>query len=125
MMVIETSKDLNRGDVAWKMVPSGSTALPEDFTSELHEELACDFKRLCYFGIYGAPLRTLKDVATYHGVAVALDMDNVVFVSASDHIEYIEAMEHDIAVRMPPKRRYTVELEIKNIRKAQPIVIEP
>jgi hypothetical protein len=125
MMAIETSKDLKRSEVAWRMVPSGSTALLEDFTSELQQESACDFRRLCYFGICGTPLRVSKDVATYHGLSIGWDLSNVVFMSASDHIEYVEAMEHDIVVKMPPKRRYNVELEIKNIRKAQPIVIEP
>lgn len=36
-----------------------------------------------------------------------------------------EMMEYDVVVRMPPKRRYTVELEVKSIRKAEPRIVEP
>lgn len=34
-------------------------------------------------------------------------------------------VEHDITVRMPPKRRYTVKLKITSIRKATPNIAEP
>jgi len=34
-------------------------------------------------------------------------------------------VEHDIVLRMPPKRRYTVKLKITSIRKATPRFIEP
>ncbi|MFB3766237.1 MAG: hypothetical protein ACE14P_13460 [Methanotrichaceae archaeon] len=36
-----------------------------------------------------------------------------------------EVQEYDIAVRIPPKRRYSVELDIKRIRKAEPNIVEP
>ena len=36
-----------------------------------------------------------------------------------------EMLEYDIVVRMPPRRRYTIELEIKGIRKAEPKIVEP
>ncbi len=34
-------------------------------------------------------------------------------------------VEHDIILRMPPKRRYTIKLKITAIRKATPRFIEP
>lgn len=37
----------------------------------------------------------------------------------------LEMVEHDFIVRMPPKRRYTIELEVTNIRKGKPRFIEP
>jgi hypothetical protein len=36
-----------------------------------------------------------------------------------------EMLEHDFIVRMPPRRRYTIELEIKSIKKAEPKIVEP
>jgi len=36
-----------------------------------------------------------------------------------------EMIEHDIVVRMPPKRQYIVELKIKSIEKAIPKIFEP
>ena len=32
----------------------------------------------------------------------------------------MEMIEHDFVVRMPPKKKYTIELEVKNIRKGEP-----
>jgi len=48
--------------------------------------------------------------------------------SKKAHVEEIfnEAVqEYDIAVRIPPERRYSVELDVKRIRKAEPKIVEP
>lgn len=34
-------------------------------------------------------------------------------------------IEHDVFVRMPPKRRYLVEVDVKRIRKAEPNIVVP
>jgi len=34
-------------------------------------------------------------------------------------------VECNIAVYMPPKKRYSIELDIKSIKKAKPKVVEP
>lgn len=36
-----------------------------------------------------------------------------------------EILEHDVIVRMSPKRKYTLEVEVKNIKKAALKVVEP
>lgn len=36
-----------------------------------------------------------------------------------------ETIEYDITVRMPPRKRYTIELEVTSIKKAEPRVVEP
>jgi len=36
-----------------------------------------------------------------------------------------EMLEHDFIVRMPPRKRYTIELEVKSIKKAKPRIVEP
>lgn len=36
-----------------------------------------------------------------------------------------EMLEYDIVVRMLPKRKYTIELEVKSIKKAEPKIVEP
>ena len=35
-----------------------------------------------------------------------------------------EMLEHDIIVRMPALKRYTIELEIKSIKKAEPKILK-
>ncbi len=35
-----------------------------------------------------------------------------------------EMLEHDFVVRMPPRRRYAIELEVKSIKKAEPRFVE-
>jgi hypothetical protein len=37
---------------------------------------------------------------------------------------FLEMVEHDYIVKMPPKRRYTIELDIKNIRRGEPGIFE-
>lgn len=36
-----------------------------------------------------------------------------------------ETLEYDLIVQMPPKNRYSIELEVKSIRKAELIIVEP
>jgi hypothetical protein len=36
-----------------------------------------------------------------------------------------DMIEHDIVVRMPPKRRYLVEVDVTDIRKAKPKIVVP
>lgn len=36
-----------------------------------------------------------------------------------------ETLEYDLIVQMPPRNRYSIELEVKSIRKAEPIIVEP
>lgn len=36
-----------------------------------------------------------------------------------------EILEYDIVVRIPPRKRYTIELEVKGIKKAEPKIVEP
>jgi len=35
-----------------------------------------------------------------------------------------EVVEYDIAVHIPPKKRYTINLEVREIRKAEPKIVE-
>lgn len=36
-----------------------------------------------------------------------------------------DMLEYDIVVKMPPKNKYSIELEVKNIKKATPKIVEP
>jgi hypothetical protein len=36
-----------------------------------------------------------------------------------------EILEYDIVVCMSPRKSYTIELEVKSIRKAEPKIVEP
>jgi len=33
--------------------------------------------------------------------------------------------EHNIVIHIPPKKRYTIEMDVKSIKKGEPIIIEP
>ena len=45
------------------------------------------------------------------------------YISEEDIV--MEMVEHDFIVRMPPKKRYIVELEVKDVRKGEPRIVEP
>jgi hypothetical protein len=36
-----------------------------------------------------------------------------------------EMLEHDVVLRMPPKRQYTIQLEVKRVIRAEPKIVEP
>jgi len=36
-----------------------------------------------------------------------------------------ETLEYNVIVQMAPRKRYTIELEVKSIKKAEPIIVEP
>lgn len=64
------------------------------------------------------------------GETSALPPSEIKKRSASEkaHVEKIfneEVLKYDIAVSIPPKRRYSVELDVKRIRKAEPKIVEP
>ncbi len=42
-----------------------------------------------------------------------------------EDVFYEEILEYDVVVCMPPKKRYTVEINIQTIRKGEPKIIEP
>jgi hypothetical protein len=60
---------------------------------------------------------------TSHFVSMAPVLENETY----KYIEAIseEMIEHDIFVKMPPKRRRTVTFKIKSIRKAKPRIVIP
>jgi len=43
----------------------------------------------------------------------------------SERASLEEGVEQDVIVRLPPKRCYSVELEIESIKKAEPKLAEP
>lgn len=45
------------------------------------------------------------------------------YISEEDIV--MEMVGHDFIVRMPPKKRYIVELEVKDVRKGEPRIVEP
>ncbi len=36
-----------------------------------------------------------------------------------------EMLEYDVVVRVPPRKKYTIELKVKSIKKAEPRIVEP
>lgn len=42
-----------------------------------------------------------------------------------NNVSFEEMIEHDIIVRMPPKKRYTINLQVVSIKRAQPKIVEP
>lgn len=39
--------------------------------------------------------------------------------------EIEEVEEFDVVIRIPPKRRYTIEVEVKSIKRAEPRITHP
>jgi hypothetical protein len=42
-----------------------------------------------------------------------------------EELDIEDTIEHDVFVRMPPKRRYLVKVDVKRIRKAEPNIVVP
>jgi hypothetical protein len=43
----------------------------------------------------------------------------------ADEINLKDSIEYDVVVRMPPKKRYFVEIDVREITKAKPKVVLP
>ncbi|MCK4245078.1 MAG: hypothetical protein KAX20_05580 [Candidatus Omnitrophica bacterium] len=50
-------------------------------------------------------------------------IEEIVDISEEDIVT--EMLEHDFIVRMPPRKRYTVEMKVENIRRGEPRIVEP
>lgn len=48
-----------------------------------------------------------------------------IFGHMSEEDIVMEMVEHDFIVRMPPKKRYTIQVEVKNIKKGELRIVEP
>jgi hypothetical protein len=84
-----------------------------------------DFLMHNYFtrkSIYPAGIYFSYDIAS-----LARDMSINFRNETFGEIETIpeEMLEHDIFIKMPPKRRRTVKFKIKSIRKAKPRIVIP
>jgi len=44
--------------------------------------------------------------------------------AAPEEVFSMEMLEHDIVVQIPAKRRYRLEIEVKNIRKGRPVPVD-
>ncbi|MBI4848298.1 MAG: hypothetical protein HY808_06960 [Nitrospirae bacterium] len=71
--------------------------------------------------LYGGEFSWLE--TTSHPVTVSIFFKNETYKSAGVIPE--EMLEHDIFVKMPPKRRRTVKFKIRSIRKAKPRIVIP
>jgi hypothetical protein len=40
-------------------------------------------------------------------------------------VEYEQIVEHDVIAQLSPKEKYTITLEIRSVRKAEPKIVEP
>lgn len=62
------------------------------------------------------------DIASYSTATPSL-IENETY---KDRITIAEEMiEHDIYVKMPPKKRYSIKAKITSIRKAEPSIVTP
>lgn len=72
--------------------------------------------------VYPGGIWSSYDVAS-HSEPSALISDNETYKNKEIFTD--EMIEHDIYVKMPPKRRRTVQFKIQHIRKAKPRIVIP
>lgn len=57
--------------------------------------------------------------------SLVLKSENSSIGKTFEEQNFEEILEYDVIVRIPPRKRYTIDLHIKEIRKAEPIIVEP
>jgi hypothetical protein len=57
--------------------------------------------------------------------SLVLKSENSSMGKTFEERNFEEILEYDVIVRIPPRKRYTIDLHIKEIRKAEPIIVEP
>ncbi|MCD6231460.1 hypothetical protein J7K28_02350 [Candidatus Aerophobetes bacterium] len=107
-------------------------------TSSRIEEIDKEEERDCLLSMW-AKRRQLKDSIFYRSLFPLLEID---LSSVQPHFEinnetssmqevtektFLEELmlEYNVVVRIPPKRRYTIQMKIENRRRGVPKIVEP
>lgn len=107
-------------------------------TSSRIEEIDKEEERDCLLSMW-TKRRQLKDSISYHSLFPLLEID---LSSVQPHFEiknetsftqevtektFLEELmlEYNVVVRIPPKRRYTIQMKIENRRRGVPKIVEP
>lgn len=64
------------------------------------------------------------DLSSVHPYFEPMTMTSLVEESCEE-IAPEETLEYDTIVRMPPRKRYIIDLEVKSIKKAEPRIVAP
>lgn len=103
---------------------SPSTSM-EDEMSEVFEYIMSNLAKISFRKKFYPNLVPLLRI-DWSTVCPNFEIKNETFVSETfEDTFYEEIVEHDVVVCMPPKKRYTVEINIKTIRKGEPKIVEP
>lgn len=123
-----TSQDLTTKDYPISYAFTGSSRREETDISEILDRLFFVLTRQELFRqpfFYRSLLPSFEiDLSSVHPLFEPLTRTS----SIEEFYEEIlpeEILEYDVVVRMPPRKKYTIELEVKSIRKAEPRVVEP
>ncbi|MBN2030734.1 hypothetical protein JW824_10875 [bacterium] len=118
-----TSKDLLVSDLIRQYIVTGSTKREETETEEILGIL--NFQRWQRRPIFTQSLNTLFkiDISSVNPyfeptTATSFTVDSLSYVT---HVDIItpDILEHDICVKMLPKKKYTIKLNIRNIKRAE------
>ena len=116
--------DIVSQDIAIKDYPTISERTE---SSKLEEkDVVLEWKFLAAYLLYRHLLRTVFEIDLSTVYPHFRPKAGVTFVEEFYEEPIPEEMlEYDIVVKMPPKEKHTIELEIKSIKKAEPKVIKP
>ena len=129
MVMTATSKDLSLKEPRWELVPSGGTVVLEGSAIAGGEQLHLNLAQRGW-AYYVPAIRWIRKcpyelpISSIEVFAPAPDEDFVSF-TFDELVRPDESLEHEVVVKMPPKRRYSTLLEIRNVTRAQPNVVEP
>jgi hypothetical protein len=119
--------EITSRDVITKNCP-----IPNAFTGSSREQIEISEIAILFFAAM------LHDLGFYRSLFPSFEIDLssvhprfVPMTSTSLIKEYYEeilseeTLEYDIIVRMPPRKRYAIGIEVKSIKKAEPRIVEP
>jgi len=107
-------------------------------TSSKVEEIDKEGERDCLLSMW-TKMRQLKDSIFYRALFSLLEIDlssvrphfeiknETSFIQEVTEKTFLEELmlEYNVVVRIPPKKRYTIQMKIENRRKGVPKIIEP
>jgi hypothetical protein len=126
------------GEIASRVVTTKDYPDPSPFISGSRREETNISETLDWLSFVLMKRESLKKPSFYRSLSLSFEIDlssvHPLFKPLSEtYVTEVlleqdivnEMLEHDFVVRMPPRRRYTIELEVKSIKKAEPRIVEP
>jgi|YelNatPaOPRAMG01_1025707.scaffolds.fasta_scaffold14324_4 hypothetical protein len=121
-----TTQDIEYRDLI-QQFSSSSTGKEEIDIMEINKRLLSTWawKRLyLYRSLFPKLEIDLSSIGLYFEIKNETFPKHMTTEEISEEDLFSEMLEHDFIVKMPPKRRYSIELSIKNIRRGEPKIFD-